>query len=97
LGGRGRQISELEASLVYRVSGRTARDIQRNRDSKIQKTKNKNKNKTNNNNNKTPKDVAEILATPSRSDVSDYRGVININRGDNLFRRNIKYVHYNTN
>jgi hypothetical protein len=30
LGGRGRQISELEASLVYRVSSRTARAIQRN-------------------------------------------------------------------
>jgi hypothetical protein len=30
LGGRGRRISEFEASLVYRVSSRTARDIQRN-------------------------------------------------------------------
>jgi hypothetical protein len=30
LGGRGRWISEFEASLVYRVSSRTARDIQRN-------------------------------------------------------------------
>jgi hypothetical protein len=30
LGGRGRQISEFEASLVYRVSFRTARTIQRN-------------------------------------------------------------------
>jgi hypothetical protein len=30
LGGRGRRISELEASLVYRVSSRTARAIQRN-------------------------------------------------------------------
>jgi hypothetical protein len=29
-GGRGRQISEFEASLVYKVSSRTARDIQRN-------------------------------------------------------------------
>ena len=29
LGGRGRQISEFEASLVYRVSSRTARAIQR--------------------------------------------------------------------
>jgi hypothetical protein len=28
--GRGRQISEFEASLVYRVSSRTARAIQRN-------------------------------------------------------------------
>jgi hypothetical protein len=30
LGGRGRWISEFEASLVYKVSSRTARDIQRN-------------------------------------------------------------------
>jgi hypothetical protein len=30
LGGRGRWISELEASLVYRVSSRTARATQRN-------------------------------------------------------------------
>jgi hypothetical protein len=37
LGGRGRQISEFEASLVYRVSSRTARAIQRNPVSKIKK------------------------------------------------------------
>jgi hypothetical protein len=30
LGGRGRRISEFEASLVYRVSSRTARTTQRN-------------------------------------------------------------------
>jgi hypothetical protein len=30
LGGRGTQISEFEASLVYKVSSRTARAIQRN-------------------------------------------------------------------
>jgi hypothetical protein len=30
LGGRDRQISEFEASLVYKVSSRTARTIQRN-------------------------------------------------------------------
>jgi hypothetical protein len=30
LGGRGRQIFEFEASLVYKVSSRTARAIQRN-------------------------------------------------------------------
>jgi hypothetical protein len=41
LGGRGRQISEFEASLVYRASSRAARAIQRNPVSK----KNKNKNK----------------------------------------------------
>jgi hypothetical protein len=30
LGGKGKQISEFEASLVYKVSSRTARAIQRN-------------------------------------------------------------------
>jgi hypothetical protein len=40
LGGRGRQISEFEASLVYRVSSRTARAIQRNPVLKQNKTKN---------------------------------------------------------
>jgi hypothetical protein len=45
LGGRGRRISEFEASLVYRVSSRTARAIQRNPVSE-------NKTKQNNNNKK---------------------------------------------
>jgi hypothetical protein len=40
LGGRDRQISEFEASLVYRVSSRTARATQRN---PVLKNKNKNK------------------------------------------------------
>jgi hypothetical protein len=39
LGGRDRQISEFEASLVYRMSSRTARAIQRNPVSKKQKQK----------------------------------------------------------
>jgi hypothetical protein len=48
LGGRGRWISEFEASLVYRVSSRTARTIQRNpvsknKNKKQKKEKNKNK------------------------------------------------------
>jgi hypothetical protein len=43
LGGRGRQISEFEASLVYKVSSRTARDIQRNLVSKKKKKKKKKK------------------------------------------------------
>jgi hypothetical protein len=37
LGGRGRRISEFEASLVYKVSSRTARAIQRNPVSKKKK------------------------------------------------------------
>jgi hypothetical protein len=47
LGNRGRQISEFEASLVYKVSSRTARDIQRNPVSIKPKTKPKNKNRWN--------------------------------------------------
>jgi hypothetical protein len=39
LGGRGRWISEFKASLVYRVSSRTARTTQRNPVSKNQKKK----------------------------------------------------------
>jgi hypothetical protein len=47
LGGRGRRISEFEASLVYRVSSKTARAIQRNPVSKNKKqTNNKTKTKT---------------------------------------------------
>jgi hypothetical protein len=45
LGGRGRRISEFEASLVYRVSPRAARATQRNPVSKNKKTKTKNKKK----------------------------------------------------
>ena len=43
MGGRGRQTSKFEASLVYRVSSRTARDMQRNPVSKKPKTKKKKK------------------------------------------------------
>jgi hypothetical protein len=39
LGGRGRWISEFEASLVYKVSSKIARAIQRNPVSKNQKKK----------------------------------------------------------
>jgi hypothetical protein len=42
LGGRGRQISEFEASLVYKVSSRIARAIHRN---PVSKNKNKQTNK----------------------------------------------------
>ena len=44
LGGRGRQISEFEGSLDYRVSSRTARATQRNPVSE-KKTKSKKKKK----------------------------------------------------
>jgi hypothetical protein len=45
VGGRGRWISEFEASLVYKVSSRTARAIQRNPVSKKLKKKKKKKEK----------------------------------------------------
>jgi hypothetical protein len=44
LGGRGKQVSEFEASLVYRVSSRTARATQRKKPC-LEKTKTK-QNKT---------------------------------------------------
>jgi hypothetical protein len=51
LGGRGRRISEFKASLVYRVSSRTVREIQRNPVSKNKTKQNKTKqNKTKQNN-----------------------------------------------
>jgi hypothetical protein len=53
LGGRGRRISEFKASLVYRVSSRIARAIQRNPASKKQKQK---QNKTKNRNKKKRKE-----------------------------------------
>jgi hypothetical protein len=43
LGGRGRWISEFKASLVYKVSSRTARAIQRNH--VLKKNNNNNKKK----------------------------------------------------
>jgi hypothetical protein len=52
LGGRDKQISEFKASLVYEVSSRTARAIQRNpvskkkKKTKNKKTKKHQKNKT---------------------------------------------------
>jgi hypothetical protein len=69
-GGRGRWISEFEASLVYKVSSRTARAIQRNpvsKKKKHQKTKNKNKKnkkqkQTNKQTQKTPRRAREILS-----------------------------------
>ena len=46
LGGKDRNISEFEASLIYRVSSRSARDIQKNPVLKTNKQTNKQKNKS---------------------------------------------------
>jgi hypothetical protein len=56
LGGRGRQISEFEASLVYKVSSRTGRATQRN---PVSKNKNKTKQKTKNKQTKKKKEEKE--------------------------------------
>jgi hypothetical protein len=48
LGSRGRQISEFEASLVYKVSSMTVRATQRNPVSKTPKKPNKQKRKNKN-------------------------------------------------
>jgi hypothetical protein len=51
LGGGGRRISEFEASLVYKVSSRTARATQRNPVSKKKKKKKERKKENGNNGN----------------------------------------------
>jgi hypothetical protein len=62
LGGRGRQISEFEASLVYRVSSRTARATQKNPVLKNKTKQNKTKqNKTKTKKKKPHKQKYEIL------------------------------------
>ena len=59
--GRGSQISEYEASLVYKVSARTARATQRNPDSKIQTNKQANKQTKNTKQNKNKNKRKEIV------------------------------------
>jgi hypothetical protein len=65
LGGRGRWISEFEASVVYKVSSRTARDTQRNPVSKTTTTKQSKtkQNTTQNNNNKKPNQITKQTKT----------------------------------
>jgi hypothetical protein len=60
LGGKGRQISEFKASLVYKVSSRAARATQRNPVSE----KNKNKN---NNNKKTKQNKTKKIKTKTKT------------------------------
>jgi hypothetical protein len=61
LGGRGRQISEFEANLVYKMSSRTARATQRNPVSKNKKQKQKTNKQTK------PKCFAYMCAWCSRN------------------------------
>jgi hypothetical protein len=61
LGGRGRRISEFEASLIYRVSSRTARATQRNPVSKNTKNKKAKKQKPNKQTNKKNKQTKKTV------------------------------------
>jgi hypothetical protein len=61
LGGRGRQISEFEASLVYKVSSRIARAIQGNPVSKNKQTTTKKRA----NSNQGRISATELLSPPS--------------------------------
>jgi hypothetical protein len=65
LGGRGRQISEFEASPVYRVSSRTARAIQRNPVSKNPPKQNK----------KSPTRTGRVPSQPGSHSVETGKGV----------------------
>jgi hypothetical protein len=65
LGGRGRQISEFKASLVYRVSSRTASATKKNPVLKTKtKTKNKNK-KQKTKKNKTKQNKTKLYTSPN--------------------------------
>jgi hypothetical protein len=80
LGGRDRQISEFEASLVYRVSSRTARTTQRNPVSKQSKTK---QNKTKQN--KTNKQIKK--PPPTRK--NNKKGIYSITFSCHVFIKNV--------
>jgi hypothetical protein len=64
LGGKGRRISEFEASLVYKVSSRTAKATQRNPVSKKQTKKKKKKRKEDNYERDCPTCTALLLLFP---------------------------------
>jgi hypothetical protein len=69
LGGRGRQISEFEASLISKVSFRTARAIQRNsvsknnNNNKNRKQKTKKQNKTKQNKTKEYASISTVISS----------------------------------
>ena len=63
MGGRGRWISEFEASLVYKVSSRKARAIQRN---PVSTNKQTNKKQQKTKQNKTNKQTKKMWCTQKR-------------------------------
>jgi hypothetical protein len=84
-GGRGRQISESQASLVYKVSSRTARAIQRN---PVLKKQNKTNKQTKTKQNKT-KQRTEKQKTIDSNNIK-YFGVTLTNQGKDLNNKNFK-------
>jgi rare lipoprotein A (peptidoglycan hydrolase) len=82
LGGRGRWISEFEASLIYRVSSRTTRTTQRNPVSKNQnqnqnqKQEKTNKTKTKQNKTKKPQVTAGTVKNVEKEEHSSFVGGI---------------------
>jgi hypothetical protein len=67
LGGRGRQISEFKASLVYRVSYRTARATQRNPVSTNKQTNKQTNNQTKQNKNDETEQIQQGQGIEQRS------------------------------
>jgi hypothetical protein len=80
LGGRDRQISEFEASLVYKVSSRTARAIQGNPVSKKTKRKKKKKRRKKEKRNKKKKRKYLIKRYVSKIELMDPRGLVLIHQ-----------------
>jgi hypothetical protein len=71
LGGRGKQISEFEASLVYKVSSRTARATQRN----LSQTNKQTDKQTNKQRNK--QTITSSLLRKKSKMISENEGIIN--------------------
>jgi flagellar basal body P-ring protein FlgI len=70
LGGRGRQISEFKASLVYRVSSRTARAIQRNHVSKTKQNKTKQNKTTTTKKNSKRQEIVKFMAEINKIEIN---------------------------
>jgi hypothetical protein len=76
LGGRGRWISEFEASLVYKVSSRTARATQKNPVLKNQKKKKKKRKKKKPNPCNVYINISESLPTKMAASNSHLPGIV---------------------
>jgi hypothetical protein len=74
LGDRGRRISEFEASLVYRVSSRTARATQRNPVSKKQNNNKKERRRRKKEEKKENKKFSQVVVVSVHSFKSQHSG-----------------------